>query len=63
MKAQDIVKKTSNSIYFKYFMKIIKKYYSNAEIFDIFKSNKRLLLFLIEQKLIVFDQYCYQKHN
>ena len=35
----------------------IKKYFSNSEIFNIFKSNKRILLFLIEQQIIVFDEY------
>ena len=28
----------------------IKKYFSNFEIFDIFKNNKRILLFLFEKK-------------
>ena len=39
----------------------IKKYYSNSEIFNIFKSNKRILLFLIEQKLMVMDEYIVKK--
>ena len=38
------------------FKKDIKKYFSNSEIFNIFKSNKRILLFLIEQQIIVFDE-------
>lgn len=33
----------------------IKKYFSNYEIFNIFKSNNRILLYLIEEKLIVID--------
>ena len=39
------------------FKEEIKKYFSNSEIFNIFKSNKRILLFLIEQQIIVFDEY------
>ncbi|KAK8838322.1 hypothetical protein M9Y10_035745 [Tritrichomonas musculus] len=39
-----------------YFKDDIKKYYSNPEIFDIFKSNKRLLLFLIEEKIMNMDE-------
>lgn len=39
----------------------IKKYYLNSEIFNIFKSNKRILLFLIEQKLMVMDEYIVKK--
>ena len=34
----------------------LRKFYSNSELFDIFKSNKRLLLFLIEAKIIIFDE-------
>ena len=34
----------------------IKKYFSNYQIFNIFKSNKRILLFLIEQQIIKFDE-------
>ena len=41
------------------FQEEIKKYYSNKEIFDIFKSNKRILLFLFTTKIINFDQYIY----
>ena len=39
------------------FKEDIKKYFPNSEIFNIFKSNKRILLFLIEQQIIVFDEY------
>lgn len=35
----------------------MKKYYSNSEIFNIFKSNKRILLFLIEQRILIIDEY------
>ena len=43
------------------FKEDIKKYFSNSEIFNIFKSNKRILLFLIEQQIIVFDEYIVKK--
>ena len=43
------------------FKEDITKYYSNYEIFNIFKSNKRILLFLIEQKLIKFDETIVKK--
>ena len=43
------------------FLDDIKNYYSNTEIFHIFKSNKRILLFLIEQKIIYFDEYIIKK--
>ena len=39
------------------FKEDIKKYFPNSEIFNIFKNNKRILLFLIEQQIIVFDEY------
>ena len=39
------------------FKEDIKKYFSNSEIFNIFKSSKRILLFLIEQQIIIFDEY------
>ena len=35
----------------------IKKYFTNSEIFNIFKSNKRILLFLIENKVMTIDKY------
>ena len=34
----------------------IQKNYSNYEIFDIFKDNKRILLFLIKEKIIAIDK-------
>lgn len=43
------------------FQEDIKKYYCNTEIFNIFKSNKQLLLFLIEHKLMVIDEYVAKK--
>lgn len=33
------------------------KHYSNSELFNIFKSNKRILLFLIEEKVLNFDEF------
>ena len=39
------------------FQEDIKKYYKNIEIFNIFKSNKRILLFLIKQKIMIVDKY------
>ena len=35
----------------------IQKYYTNSEVFNIFKKDKRILLFLIEEKIIIFDEY------
>ena len=40
-----------------YFKDDIKKYFLNSEIFSIFKSNKRILLFLIEEKILTVDEY------
>lgn len=34
----------------------IEQYFTNKEIFRLFKTNKRLLLFLVKQKIFVFDQ-------
>ncbi|KAK8840313.1 hypothetical protein M9Y10_030869 [Tritrichomonas musculus] len=34
----------------------IKKYYSNYETFNIFKSNNKILLFLVEEKIITIDE-------
>ncbi|KAK8865465.1 hypothetical protein M9Y10_011013 [Tritrichomonas musculus] len=39
------------------FKEDIKKYFSNSEIFNFFKSNKRILLFLIEQQIMVMNEY------
>ena len=39
----------------------IKKYYKNSEKFNIFKSNKRILLFLNEQKIMIVDKYITKK--
>ena len=38
------------------FKKPIQTYLSNSQLFNIFKNNKRILLFLIEQKYIIPDQ-------
>ena len=41
------------------FKKDIQKYFTNSEIFNIFKDNKRILLFLIEEKMITIDEYIF----
>ena len=38
------------------FKEDIKKNFSNFELFHIFKSNKRILLFLFEEKIMIFDE-------
>ena len=45
----------------KYYEFDIKKFYNNSEIFTIFKENKRILLFLIESKLMIIDDYVLMK--
>ena len=40
-----------------FFQHEIQKYFSNSEIFNIFKSNKRILLFLIESNILILDKY------
>lgn len=35
----------------------LQKYFTNSELFNIFKSNKRILLFLIEEKIMNFDEF------
>ena len=40
-----------------YFQDSIKKFYCNSDIFNIFKSNKKLLLFLFQSKLLIPDNY------
>ncbi|KAK8837254.1 hypothetical protein M9Y10_036684 [Tritrichomonas musculus] len=42
-----------------FFKEDIKKY-GNQEIFNLFKSNKRILLFLIEEKILTVDEYFYR---
>lgn len=39
----------------------IKEFYTNSEIFTIFKKNKRILLFLLENEMIIFDNYIAKK--
>ena len=41
----------------KFFEEDIKKYFTNHQAFNIFKGNKRILLFLIEEDIIYFDEY------
>lgn len=43
-----------------FFKDDIKKH-SNKEIFNIFKSNKRILLYLIEEKILIIDEYLAKK--
>ena len=38
------------------FKETITQTYSNSELFDIFKSNKVLLLFLLKEKIIILDK-------
>ena len=38
------------------FKDYITKYYLNSEIFNFFKSNKRILLFLLEERIITMDE-------
>lgn len=40
-----------------YFKADIQKYYLNSEIFTIFKHNKRLLLFLLQSKILSIDNF------
>lgn len=43
------------------FKEKIKNFFTNSEIFTIFKSNKRILLFLFEENIIVMDEYVFKK--
>ena len=47
--------KIEKNIFFLKKKKKIQQYYSNIEIFLIFKSNKRILLFLFDQKIVILD--------
>ena len=40
-----------------YFENQIVNYFSNMEIFNIFKNNKRILLFLFKKKMIIFNEF------
>ena len=40
-----------------HFKKDIEKYFKNSEIFEVFENNKRILLFLIEEKIMIIDEY------
>ena len=35
----------------------MKKYFSNSSLFNIFKSNKRILLYLFEEQIITIDEF------
>ena len=39
----------------------MQKYFSNSELFHIFKSNKRLLLFLFEERIMIMDENIVKK--
>ena len=41
----------------KHFKKDMLQYFTNSEIFEIFKDNKRILLFLFQEKIIIVDEY------
>ena len=43
----------------KYFKKQITSHFSSFEIFNIFKKNKRITLFLINEKKIILDKYIF----
>ena len=43
----------------RHFKQDLQKYFSNSEIFKIFKDNKRILLFLLEEKLMIMDEYIF----
>ena len=43
----------------KEFKQELQKSFSNSEIFDIFKDNKRILLFLLEEKMMIIDEYIF----
>ena len=45
------------SFYFEY----IKQSFTNSELFNIFQNNKRILYFLIQNKIIIVDQYIAQQ--
>ena len=43
----------------RHFKQGLQKYFSNSEIFKIFKYNKRILLFLLEEKMMIIDEYIF----
>ena len=43
-----------------FFKEELAKYFSNSEVFNIFKSNKRILLFLIEKSILKIDEYVFK---
>ena len=44
-----------------YLKKDMKTHFTNSEIFNIFKSNKKIILFLAEEQIIIFDDYIVKK--
>lgn len=43
------------------FKEDIQKYYSNSEIFTMFKGNRRILLYLLKTKMLKIDDFVYKK--
>ena len=54
-RVHDFINKIERILVF--FKTDIKKHYSNSEIFNLFESNKRILLFLIQEKIILIDEF------
>ena len=43
----------------RHFKQDLQKYFSNSEIFNIFKDNKRILLFLKKEKMMIIDEHIF----
>ena len=43
----------------RHFKKDIQKYFTNSEIFEVFDGNKRIHLFLVEEKVITIDEHIF----
>ncbi|KAK8842006.1 hypothetical protein M9Y10_026219 [Tritrichomonas musculus] len=54
-RVHDFINKIERILVF--FKTDIKKHYSNSEIFNLFESNKRILLFIIQEKIILIDEF------
>ena len=52
---------SKNERLLRHFKKDIQKYFSNSEIFEIFKLNMRIHLFLIEEKIMTIDEYVFSQ--
>ena len=44
-----------------YFKEDIKKYFTNPEIYELFKNCKRIILFLVEEKMMIIDEAIIKK--